>query len=48
MLTLDEALGRIGMTVAEAEAERRQKAQSDRQAHEARKEREAAREDGAG
>ena len=41
VLTLDDALGRIGMTVAEAEAERRRKAQSDRQAHQARQEREA-------
>jgi tRNA pseudouridine55 synthase len=37
VLSLDEALGRIGMTVAEAEAERRQKADADRRAHEARK-----------
>ena len=44
VLTLDDALGRIGMTVAEAETERRQKAQSDRQANQARLEREAARE----
>jgi tRNA pseudouridine(55) synthase len=41
VLSLDEALGRIGMTVAEAEAERRRKAQSDRQAHEERTAREA-------
>ena len=41
VLTLDEALGRIGLTVAEAEAERQQKAQSDRQAHQAKKEQEA-------
>ena len=36
VLSLDEALGRIGLTVAEAEAERQQKAQSDRQAQRAR------------
>jgi tRNA pseudouridine55 synthase len=41
VLSLDEALGRIGMTVAEAEAERQRKAQSDRRAHEERKAREA-------
>jgi tRNA pseudouridine55 synthase len=41
VLSLDEALGRIGMTVAEAEAERRQKADADRRAHEARKASEA-------
>jgi tRNA pseudouridine55 synthase len=41
VLSLDEALSRIGMTVAEAEAERRQKADADRRAHEARKASEA-------
>ena len=41
VLSLDEALGRIGMTVAEAEAERRQKADADRRAHEVRKASEA-------
>jgi len=41
VLSLDEALGRIGMTVAEAGAERQRKAQTDRRAHEERKSREA-------
>ncbi len=41
VLTLDAALGRIGMTVAQAEAERKQKADADRTAHEARKAAEA-------
>ena len=36
ILTLDEALGRIGMTVAQAETARRQRADADRLAHEAR------------
>ena len=48
VLSLDEALGRIGMTVAEAEAERRQKADADRRAHEARKASEAAARSGRG
>ncbi len=48
VLTLDEALGRIGMTVAEAEAERRQKADADRRAHEARKASEAGGADASG
>jgi tRNA pseudouridine55 synthase len=36
VLSLDEALGRIGLTAADAEAGRQQKAQSDREAHRAR------------
>jgi hypothetical protein len=38
---LDEMLGRIGLTVAEAEAERQRKASSDRAAQEARQAAEA-------
>jgi tRNA U55 pseudouridine synthase TruB len=33
VLTLEDALGRIGLTVAEAEAERRRKSLADREAH---------------
>ena len=42
VLALEDALGRVGLTLAEAEAERRQKSLSDRQAQHARQAREDA------
>ncbi len=47
VLPLDETLGRIGLTIAEAEAERQRKARSDRAAQEARQSAEADAEAGA-
>src|SRR3954454_16773694 len=48
VLSLEDALERIGLTLAEAEAERRQKADADRRAHEARQASEADEAHGAG
>lgn len=48
VLAIDDALGRIGLTLAEAEAERRQKSERDRQAQRDRNNREAVADDGNG